>query len=56
MNRRELARREALAVWLASFRSVYGEGDITSTDLREAELRFDAWWSRTTRRQLLAGD
>jgi hypothetical protein len=49
-DKRELARREARTIWMAAAQAAAGE--LNMVRLREVELAFDRWWSRTTRRSL----
>lgn len=54
MDRREIARREALQIWLEAARQQRAAPATGMDPDREAELAFDRWWSRTSRRALQA--
>lgn len=49
-DKRELARREALEIWLVAVR--FHGNDVTEQYMRDAELAFDKWWRSLSRRDL----
>ena len=51
-DKRELARVEGLSIWLAAVCHALGIVRKDDVRLRDAEVAFDIWWSKQSRRAL----